>query len=254
MHINKLVVENFKSYKEKFILNLNPEINIIVGDNEAGKSTLLEVINLALTGLYHGRYIRNELSQYLFNESTVKEYIANIKAGVLVPLPSITIELYFDENEETILLKGTNNIDRIEACGVQLKIEFNDIYSDEYSNFIRNRDIETLPIEYYQVSWKGFSKESITARSIPLKAALIDSSSTRYQNGSDIYISRIIKEFLTTEEIVSISQAHRMMKKTLCLPVLFRRLIKRLLKPVRYQIRRLIFLLNYLQVMHGKVV
>ena len=37
-------------------------MNIVVGDNEAGKSTILEAVNLALTGYLNGRNIRNELS------------------------------------------------------------------------------------------------------------------------------------------------------------------------------------------------
>ena len=41
---------------------------------------------------------------------------------------------------------------------------------------------------------------------------MIDSTSGKYQNGSDIYISRIVKENLEHEDIVNISQAHRNMR------------------------------------------
>ena len=71
MQIEKLVIQNFKGFKERFTVNLNSGLNIIVGDNEAGKSTIIEAINLVLTGLYSGRYLKNELSQYLFNESAI---------------------------------------------------------------------------------------------------------------------------------------------------------------------------------------
>jgi len=50
------------------------------------------------------------------------------------------------------------------------------------------------------------------ARTIPVKSALIDSTSTRVQSGSDMYISRIVKEFLDDTERVAISQAHRKLK------------------------------------------
>ena len=43
---------------------------------------------------------------------------------------------------------------------------------------------------------------------------MIDSASNKLQNGSDIYISRIVKDFLESEEIVKVSQAHRQMKDT----------------------------------------
>ena len=51
-----------------------------------------------------------------------------------------------------------------------------------------------------------------TIRTIPIKSALIDSASNKFQNGSDVYISRIIKEFLESNEIVEISQSHRKMR------------------------------------------
>ena len=55
MKIKKVYIENFKSFK-KLELDLNRGINIIVGNNEAGKSTILEAIHLALTGLLNGKY------------------------------------------------------------------------------------------------------------------------------------------------------------------------------------------------------
>ena len=53
----------------------------------------------------------------------------------------------------------------------------------------------------------------MTPRTIPIKSALIDSSSRRYQHGSDVYISRIIRENLESKEIIDISQAYRKMKE-----------------------------------------
>jgi putative ATP-dependent endonuclease of OLD family len=74
---------------------------------------------------------------------------------------------------------------------------------------------KTLSIEYYDLQWSSFARdESITSRTIPIKSTLIDLSSNKLQNGSDIYISRIVKDSLEQEEIVKISQAHRQMKDT----------------------------------------
>jgi predicted ATP-dependent endonuclease of OLD family len=56
-------------------------------------------------------------------------------------------------------------------------------------------------------------RKGITARNIPIKSALIDSSSTRLQNGADVYVSRIIRDALEEKERASISQAHRKLKE-----------------------------------------
>ena len=66
--IEKINIVNYKCFKGRFTLYLNNGINIIVGNNEAGKSTILEAIHLALSGLLNGRYLKNELSQYIFNK------------------------------------------------------------------------------------------------------------------------------------------------------------------------------------------
>lgn len=57
MHISRVKIKNFKCFKDTFSLELNNGLNIIVGNNEAGKSTILEAIHLALTGLSNGKYV-----------------------------------------------------------------------------------------------------------------------------------------------------------------------------------------------------
>ena len=54
MFIRKVKIHNFKCYKD-FEITLEEGLNIVVGDNEAGKSTILEAINLALTGIISGK-------------------------------------------------------------------------------------------------------------------------------------------------------------------------------------------------------
>jgi putative ATP-dependent endonuclease of OLD family len=87
-------------------------------------------------------------------------------------------------------------------------------YNEEYSALVNGADVKTLPIEYYRVVWRSFARKDITARSVPLKVAYIDSSHSKSQNGSDIYISRIVKNLLSSEEIAKVSQSHRKMKES----------------------------------------
>ena len=93
MNIKKVYIENFKSFL-KLELDLNSGINILVGNNEAGKSTILEAIHLALTGLLNGKYLRNELTEYLFNVECIQEYLENPEI-----LPYILIEIFFEDGK-----------------------------------------------------------------------------------------------------------------------------------------------------------
>ena len=99
MHLKKINIENYKCFEGRFSASFDQGINIIVGDNEAGKSTILEAINLALTGILHGRYLKNELSQYLFNYHIVNLYLEELRDDKNPSLPEIMIEIYFDDGE-----------------------------------------------------------------------------------------------------------------------------------------------------------
>lgn len=214
MHISRVYIENFKCFSGGFKLNLNKSVNILVGNNEAGKSTIIEAIHLALTGLLNGKYLRNELTQYVFNVDVLNQYITELNNNGTPTPPHILIEIYM-EGDDIAELEGTWNSEKSKSAGISLKIHFDDKYQKEYEDLITAGGVKTLPIEYYSITWSSFAQdESITARKIPIKSAFIDSSNSRTQNGSDIYIARIIKEFLESNEIVEISQAHRKMKET----------------------------------------
>lgn len=48
MHISKVIILNFRSYLNPFSLELEKVLNTLVGNNETGKSTILEIIHLSL--------------------------------------------------------------------------------------------------------------------------------------------------------------------------------------------------------------
>lgn len=213
MAIKKVKIRNFKCFKGIFELELNTGLNILVGNNETGKSTILEAIHIALTGFYGGRNIRNELSQYLFNRDVVELYINSVNNGAALPPPSISIEVFFDGsiNPE---YEGNDNSERVSCEGLRFQIAFDEKYTDEYNVLVSKKNMMSLPIEYYEVTWTTFARQAVTIRGIPVKSAMIDSSNYRYQNGSDVYISRIVKDLLSPEEVTAVSQAHRRMKDT----------------------------------------
>ena len=149
--------------------------------------------------------------RFIFNKDAVEEYIISLST-VPIALPYISIEIYFGGNENP-LMNGDGNSDRNSSAeGFCFKIAFNEKYADEYEALLSQGNIKSLPIEYYDIIWTTFARDVITTRSIPYKSCLIDSSEYRYQSGSDVYLSRIIKGTLEIEDITSIAQAHRKMR------------------------------------------
>lgn len=207
MNITKIKINNFKKFK-KFEFKPNNGMNILVGNNNEGKSTIFEAIHLALTGYYRGKYIRNCITQDIFNDECVKEYISEINTVKNAKLPSLNIELFFDDIPE---LLGTNNSDQEDKSSINFSIEFDNSFEKEYKVFVEKGNITTLPIEYYKATWYCSANDDseMTTRSIPIKSVLIDTSDSNLRNSSDTCISKIIKEKLEEEEIIDISQTYR---------------------------------------------
>lgn len=211
--IEKIKITNFKKFRGTFELKFNNNINILVGNNEEGKSTILEAIHLTLTGYYRGKNIRGELSQYLFNADVVANYINSLSTADPLPPPCIEIEIYFKGSIDANF-EGNNNSDRSKCEGVKFKIEFNNDYDDAYKKLLDDKKIKSLPIEYYDVHWETFSRNyNIITRNIPINSAIIDATNYIMQNGNDIYANKIIKDYFTEEEKIHLSQLSRELKE-----------------------------------------
>jgi AAA15 family ATPase/GTPase len=214
MIIEKVVIQNFKSLGS-FELQLNEDLNIIVGNNETGKSTILEAIFLCLTGTFNGKRIENELSPYLFNKHCVDKYLESLLNGPTLEIPEILIELYFKNSSDLAKLKGTNNTKHENVPGIYLKIAFDEDYSEEYQKYIEAPEkVTTIPTEYFKPTWLAFSNNAITKRSIPVTPTLIDTATIRLQFGTDYYLQRIINDQLTGKEKTGLSLEYRKLKET----------------------------------------
>ena len=96
--LQKIVIHNYRVLRD-FTLDFTAGMNILVGDNDAGKSTLLEAVNLALTGRVQSRQLSQDLSPYMFNLDTTGEFVAALKAGGHPQPPELIVDLYLDVSD-----------------------------------------------------------------------------------------------------------------------------------------------------------
>lgn len=213
MFIQRAIIQNYRCLEQADV-SFNERLNVIVGGNECGKSTLLEAIHLALTGQLNSRPIQIELHPYLFNLAVVAEYVENLKTGVTAPPPSISIELFLADDPALAKLKGINNSLSEDVPGVLLTIELNPVHADDFDQYVAAPDdIRTLPIEFYSVKWRDFADNEITnARMIPLHASLIDASTLKNNAAASRYVVDIVKESLSSSERVDLALSYRLMK------------------------------------------
>lgn len=214
MSIERVIVKNYRALAYTDI-RLRPDFNIIVGDNESGKSTLLEAINLALKNQLNRRPAKYELHPYLFNTRCVDQYIESLKNATPLPPPEILVELYFRECPELEAFRGTNNSLRENAQGVSLTIRFDDEhYKEQYRRYIADpEDVRTIPIEYYDPDWRDFSGEPVAA-STCLRSSLIDPGSVSNTYSANKFIVEFSRDCLTDEQQVGVALSYRKMRDT----------------------------------------
>ena len=213
MSIERVIVKNYRALASTNI-RFRPDFNIIVGDNESGKSTLLEAINLALKCQINRRPAAYELHPYLFNLGCVAQYIEHLRMGLRPSPPEILVELYLRESSDFEKFRGTNNSLREDAQGVSVSICLDDDnYGEEYRNYIANpQEVKTIPIEYYRPIWRDFSGEPLESRSMSLRSSLIDPGSISNTYAANKYIVEFTREYLTKEQQVGVALSYRQMR------------------------------------------
>lgn len=212
--VRKVLIKNYRTFKN-FELDFSPGLNVIVGDNDAGKSTLLEAVNLALKAQLRGNSISYEMSPYLFNQSVTREYISQLRAGKKPPPPEILIEVYLDDDADYAELIGANNLLRQHSTGVRLKILLDDAMVEAYQAYIATPEKVTLvPTEYYTWEWMGFDGNPIRNARMTPDVSLIDATAIRLQHGADQYMQDFIGRNLEASERAELSRSYRSLRET----------------------------------------
>lgn len=213
MHIKELRVFGFKRFREASI-SFSEGINIVVRDNDSGKSTLLEAVTAVIDGQYRGAPLMRSISEDLFNKDIVDEYLCLLKNGKPCNPPSIVIEVVFSGEEDTVALyKGDFNSRGVAESGIKLDIAIDaESFSDEYQDFVAAKSHHGLPIEYYACSWTTFARKSIRPAGIKFKSALVGAGNSLAWPGSKAMVTRIARDVLERSDQIAISQVHRRMR------------------------------------------
>ena len=98
INVEKIKIHNFKCF-EDFEISFKKSLNIIVGNNEEGKSTILEALHLALSGMYNGKYLGSDITASIFNVNAIERYISGLKTDQKESLPEIIIEVFLNGND-----------------------------------------------------------------------------------------------------------------------------------------------------------
>ena len=205
MTIQKILVKNYKLLKD-IVINLNPEINIFVGDNDAGKSTILEVLSILTTGKLNGYSFDRQIKANLFNKEIRDKYIEDVTSGHTPEPPRIIMEAYFNGDAQ---FKGSDNELSEDTAGIRVVVDLDENNSDTYRHMLADGEVKDIPIELYRVSFHYFSGAPVSFRYSPFKSVYIDTSRKEYIGLVDRFVSGNITDNLTEEELTNIAIAYK---------------------------------------------
>ena len=207
MTIKKLLIKNYKSI-ENTVINLNEDINIFVGENDSGKSTILEALSIVTTGRLNGYAFERQIKANIFNYKLRGQYIESLKtASQLMKPPQIIIEAYLDLDDKKYA--GTNNELREDCAGIRMELSLNQEYADVYKQMIKEGEVYDIPVELYSVSFRYFKGETVAFRYAPVKASVIDTTRKDYSYVMDHFVTDNIAAYLTSQEQTDLSTAYR---------------------------------------------
>lgn len=166
MYINKLKLKNYRNYKEAEI-NFDKGINIIYGDNAAGKTNILESIYLCSTSKSHKNSKEKEIINFDENEAHIKIFINNKEKQNV-----IDIQLN-KESKKGIALNGLK-IDKLSEFLGTLKVV---MFAPEDLNIIKDGpsvrrkflDMELCQIDKIYVSLLSNYNKILNQRNVLLK-------------------------------------------------------------------------------------
>lgn len=125
--IKKIKLHNFKRFQD-FSVEFDDKLNLLIGDNEAGKSSILSAIDIVLSG--SRSKIETIGLDSLFSLKTIQDFLNSDKK--YENLPKLFIAVYLNEQNNPDLNGKINSDDPI-CDGLQLICE----PSDDLSKYIK---------------------------------------------------------------------------------------------------------------------
>jgi predicted ATPase len=191
--IKRIKLQNFKRFTE-FSIKFNPSLNLLIGDNEAGKSTILTAIDIILSGS------RNKVEslglENLFNSDIIETFLNSEKK--YDDLPVLFIELYLNDQNNSDL-DGKFNSDNLPSNGLRLECAPRDDLSTEIKEIL-TQDEDNFPFEYYSISYKTFSGDSYTGFRKFIQHLLLDSTQINNEYATRSYIKTLYQSNIQNSE------------------------------------------------------
>ena len=187
IRISKIKLLNFKRFVN-YEIEPNDKINIIVGDNETGKSSILQAIDLVASGSI--RKVETLGLETLFNTKAIEKFQSSERT--IENLPELIIELYLDGTND-FTLNGKNNTERRSCDGIRLVCKPNPDFYTEITESLKEE--KYFPFDFYSIRFSTFADEGYSGYKKKLRSILINSSEMDSDYATNDFIHRAYLQY-----------------------------------------------------------
>ena len=196
---------NYKKFAS-YEIKLNERFNILIGDNEAGKSTILSAVDLVLSGS------RNKLDtlglENVFNKQAIRDFMNSGKE--YEKLPIMQIQLFISEIDDPYF-NGENNSEHRSCDGIRMRCIPDEALSMEIKDIIEQPG-DDFPFEYYTVIFETYAGSYYSGAKKPLRWVIIDTAANNNEYATREYIKNMYESILEGHEKASHSFEYRKAK------------------------------------------
>jgi putative ATP-dependent endonuclease of OLD family len=168
--IEKLVLKNFKRYKT-IEIEFDAELNIFIGGNEAGKSSVLQALDLVMSA--SRSKVESIGLESLFNAACIEEFLRGKRQ--IEQLPTMFIEAHLGGFTDLELNGKNHDKGDVAADGIRLICEPVEEYTEHIREILKDPN-SSFPFEYYAIRFLTFGGYPVHPYKKPLKHLLLDSS------------------------------------------------------------------------------
>lgn len=174
-YIKSLHIEGFKKF-QTLDVQFNEHMNILVGENEAGKSTILDALKTVINQQY--RNADKSVLRDLFNANMVATFKGNPSVKTL-PRIYIELELALDpQHRNASYFYGEvygQRKQQVEKYGIRFECQ----YDEELGTSMEQSILEgKIPYEYYTLTWTTFANRPYQMIKRPLNFLSIDTTNS----------------------------------------------------------------------------
>lgn len=215
--INKIVAKGFRILHD-FEWQPCDGINILVGANSIGKSTVLNAIELVTRCSLHGQPARFALSPDWFNADDVEAFFNSLSdaGSAFANPPEILISVTFRDEPSLAGIKGCQGPEgaAVNAPGLLISfsvpVELQSQFTVEAKTQLENGgNAHVIPTDYYKCTWKSFKGDTLMRRPRGISCSRVNTEPAAHSKAIDSYAKGIICDELSEEKLRDVSSRFR---------------------------------------------